>query len=168
MRWPDIPGAHDSEGPRKEFPQSRLLAADPTLFCSRVQYDSESRRFVSCCLSRSSTLFARARSSISGNLARAIILTCDRNSRGTYQNTERTGQDAASDELDSIPYSTPRCWRGASCGASVVACRADPYGDTVDRPTDNHGAHTAPLAVLASPHAVSRTLQVHSAQPNLT
>jgi len=52
-------------------------------------------------------------------------------------------------------------------GASLVACRADPCGRPVDRPPDNRGAHAAPLAGLDSPHAVSRTLQVHSAQPNL-
>jgi hypothetical protein len=49
----------------------------------------------------------------------------------------------------------------------LVACRADPCGRPVDRPTDNCGAHPARLAGLDSPHAVSRTLQIHSAQPNL-
>src|SRR5216683_1174115 len=51
-------------------------------------------------------------------------------------------------------------------GASLVACRAEPCGRSVDRPTGNRGAYPAPLASLDPPHAVSRTLQIHSAQPN--
>src|SRR5260370_37004082 len=54
---------------------------------------------------------------------------------------------------------------GRRRGISLVACRADPGGRTVDRPTDDGGAHRAPLAGLDSPNAVSRTLQIHSAQP---
>ena len=53
------------------------------------------------------------------------------------------------------------------CGTSLVACRADPSGRPVDRPAFNRGAHPAPLAGLDSPHSVSRTVQIHSPQPNL-
>ncbi len=52
-------------------------------------------------------------------------------------------------------------------GASLVACRADHSGRSVDRPTVNRGAHPAPLAGLDSPRSVSRTLQIHSASPDL-
>src|SRR5208283_4666875 len=55
----------------------------------------------------------------------------------------------------------------SSACASLVACRADPCGRPVDRPIVNRGAPPAPLAGLDSPHFVSRTLQIHSAQPNL-
>src|SRR5208282_6468805 len=53
------------------------------------------------------------------------------------------------------------------CVASLVACRAASCGRPVDRPTDNRGAHPAPRAGLDSSHAVSGTLQNHSAQPDL-
>ena len=55
-------------------------------------------------------------------------------------------------------------WRGTS----VVTGRTDPCGRAVDRPTDNGGAHPAPPAGMGSARAVSRTLPVRSAQPNLT
>ena len=44
---------------------------------------------------------------------------------------------------------------------------AAPCGRPLDRPADDRSAHAAPLAGLDSPHAVPRTLQIHSAQPNL-
>src|ERR1700720_1365368 len=93
---------------------------------------------------------------ISGSPAQAVILKCD-------FNPEPTRPDPASDGLPPILYSMA-CHR---LGASLVACRADPCGRPVDRPIDNRGAHPAPLAGMDSPHAVSRTLQFHSAQPNL-
>src|SRR6202011_2633245 len=91
-----------------------------------------------------------------GRSAQAIILKCD-------CNAEHTHQDPASDGLPPILYSMA-CHRR---GASLVAWRADPCGRSVDRPTDNRGALPAPLAGLDSPLAVSRTLQIHTAQPNL-
>src|ERR1019366_10250168 len=93
---------------------------------------------------------ARTRSFISGNPAQAIILKygC---------NAEHTTQYPASDGLPPILHSMA-CHRR---GASLVACRADPFGRPVDRPTDNRGAHPAPLAGPDSPHAVSRTLQIY-------
>src|ERR1039458_5768610 len=139
-----------------------LLEADfsgliPLYLCSGVQCDSGLRGFVPSGLDRTQhSVFARARSSISGIPAQAIILKCD-------CNAEYTHQDPASGGLPPILYSMA-CHRR---GASLVACRADPCGRAVDRPTDNRGAHPAPLAGLDSPHAVSRTLQIHSAQPNL-
>src|ERR1700722_1243197 len=78
-------------------------------------------------------------------------------------NAEHTHQDPPWEALRPILYSMA-CHRR---GASLVACRADPSGRTVDRPAHNRGAHPAPLAGLDSPHAVSRTLQIHSAHPNL-
>ena len=53
------------------------------------------------------------------------------------------------------------------CSGPLVACRACPCGRPVDRSTDHRGAHPAPFAGLDSPQAVSRTLQIHSALPNL-
>jgi hypothetical protein len=53
------------------------------------------------------------------------------------------------------------------CSGPLVACRACPCGRPVDRSTDHRGAHPAPFAGLDSPQAVSRTLQIRSAQPNL-
>ncbi len=102
------------------------------------------------------SVFARTRSSISGNPAQAVILKCD-------CHAEHRHQDPASDGFPPALYSMA-CHRR---GASLVGCRADSCGRPVDRPTDNRGAHPAPLAGLDSPHAVSRTLQIHSAQPNL-
>jgi len=102
------------------------------------------------------SVFALARSSISDNPARAIILKCDCSAESTHQ-------DPASDGLPPVVYSVG-CHR---CGACLVACRADPSGRPVDRPTVNRGPHSAPLAGLGSPHSVSRTLQIPSAQPNL-
>src|SRR5436190_16683510 len=49
------------------------------------------------------------------------------------------------------------------CSCCVVACRAEPSGCTVDRPTVDRGAHRTPAAGLASPKTLSQTLQVHSA-----
>src|ERR1700726_3731670 len=92
----------------------------------------------------------------SGNPGQAIILKCDSNAGHTLE-------DPASEELPAILYSMA-CRRR---GASLVACRADPFGRPVDRPTDNRGAPPAPLAGLDSPYAVSRTLQIHPAPPNL-
>ena len=101
-------------------------------------------------------VFARTKSAISGNPAQAVILKCDSKAIHTHQ-------DPASEGFPPILCSMA-CHRR---GASLVACRADACGRPVDRPTDNRGAHPAPLAGLDSPHAVSRTLQIHSAQPNL-
>lgn len=53
------------------------------------------------------------------------------------------------------------------CGGYVGACRYQSSGHPVDRPTVNRSAHPAPFAGFASPHAVSRTLQVHSTRSNL-
>src|SRR5690348_5818426 len=108
------------------------------------------------CLSGGLCAFVRTKSSISGSPAQAIILKPDCNAGDRHQN-------AASDGLPPIFYSMACRQRGAS----LVACRADPYGSPVDRPTDNRGAHPAPLSGLDSPRAVSRTLPIHSAQPNL-
>src|SRR5277367_3358188 len=52
-------------------------------------------------------------------------------------------------------------------GASLVACCGGPCGCPVDRPTDDRGAHGAPSKRLDTPHAVSRTIRICSAQPNL-
>ncbi len=49
----------------------------------------------------------------------------------------------------------------------MVICCPDHSGGTMDRPTDDRGAHSAPFTGLGSRRAVPRTLQVHSAQPNL-
>ena len=102
------------------------------------------------------TVFARARLSISGNPAQTIILKCD-------CNPEHTPQVPASDGIPPILYSMA-CHR---CSSSLVTGRSASCSRPVDRPTDDRGAHPAPLAGLDSPHAVSRTLQIHSAQPNL-
>jgi len=56
---------------------------------------------------------------------------------------------------------------GDRSGACLVACCAIPCGCPVDRPTDHRGAHRAPVAGLDSPHAVSRTIRIRSAEPNL-
>src|ERR1700752_3395073 len=85
------------------------------------------------------------RRAISGNPAQAVILKCD-------FNPEHAPPDPASDELPPILYSMARHRRGAF----LVTCRADPRRRPVDRPTDNRGAHAAPLAGLESPQAVSR------------
>src|SRR5215475_5784465 len=84
------------------------------------------------------------------------------------QNTERRGQGSACNEMVSIADSPDRCRPAAARGASVVAGRADLGGGAVDRPAHNRSAPAAPLAGLDPPHALSRTLQVHSAQPNLS
>src|SRR5216684_8751876 len=97
-----------------------------------------------------------SRASIRGNPGQAVILKCD-------CHAGHTGPDPASDGVPPILYSMARHRRGAF----LVACRADACGRPVDRPTDNGGAHAAPVAGLDSPGAVSRTLQIHSAQPNL-
>ena len=55
---------------------------------------------------------------------------------------------------------------GYRLGASVVACRADPGGSTLDRPANNRSSHAAPGAGLDSPQAISRTLHIHSPQSN--
>jgi hypothetical protein len=129
----------------------------PLYPCSGVQCDSGLRGFVPGGLMRTQhCLFARTRSSISGNPAGAIILKCD-------CNAEHTHQDPTSDGLPPTLYSMA-CHRRR---ASLVACCADPCGRPVDRPTDNRGTHSAPPTGLDSRHAVSRTLQIHSAQPNL-
>jgi len=52
-------------------------------------------------------------------------------------------------------------------GGSLVIGRADDCGRAVGRPTDNRGAHAAANAGMDSPQALSRTLQIHSAQSNL-
>src|SRR5215469_15750889 len=52
-------------------------------------------------------------------------------------------------------------------GASLVTCCADLSGCPVDRPTNHRGAVGAPLAGLDSPRAVSGTIQIRSAEPNL-
>src|SRR5256885_15018307 len=70
---------------------------------------------------------------------------------------------AATDGLRPILYSMGCYWRGGS----LVACRADSGGRAVDRPTDDRGAHAAPFAGLEPTQTLSRTLQIHSAQPNL-
>jgi len=49
----------------------------------------------------------------------------------------------------------------------LVACCAAPRGCPVDRPTDHRGALGTPLAGVDSPHAVSRTVRIRSAEPNL-
>ena len=51
-------------------------------------------------------------------------------------------------------------------GASLVPCCADSCGCPVDRPTDHRGANGAPIAGMDSPHAVSRTIRIRSAEPN--
>src|ERR1700730_3111549 len=102
-----------------------------------------------------------SRSSIGGNPAQAIILNCDCNAEHRHPDPGCPGR--ASDGLPAI-LDSMACHRR---GASLVVCRADPCGRPVDRPTDNCGAHPAALAGVDSPHALSRTLQVHSAQPNL-
>lgn len=102
-------------------------------------------------------------SAISRNLSWAIILRRDRNARHTTQSTRHTTRSAASQEYSPILCSMV-CHRR---GPSLVARRAAPSGGPVDRPTDDRGAHPAPVAGLDSQHSVSRTLQIHSAQPNL-
>lgn len=52
-------------------------------------------------------------------------------------------------------------------GASLVACFVDPFGNPVDGPADHDGAHRAPLAGMDSPQAVSRTIPIRFAEPNL-
>ena len=77
-------------------------------------------------------MFARTKSSISGNPVQAIILKSD-------CNAEHTHQVPTLDGLPPILYSMA-CHRR---GASLVACRADPCGHPVDRPPDNCGAESA-------------------------
>src|ERR1700739_472213 len=95
-------------------------------------------------------------------LGQAVILKCDSNGEHTNHAGERN-HDPRSEEFLAVVYSMG----GHRRGASLVACRADDCGRAVYRPADNRGAHAAALAGLDSPHAVSRTLQIHSAQPNL-
>src|ERR1700690_5895 len=87
------------------------------------------------------------RYSVSGNPARSIILKCD-------CNPENKQQDPASDGHPLVLCSIACHQRGAS----LVACRADPCGRPVDRPTDHRGPRPAPRAGMDSPQAVSRTL----------
>ena len=134
-----------------QTPVARFSELIPLYLCSGVQCESGPRGFVPRSLSRRSTLCSRAQDHPSAaNAAQTIVLKCD-------CNAEHTHQDPASDGLSPLLYSMA-CHRSR---ASLVACGPDPCGRPVDRPTDNRGAHPAPLAGLDSPHAVSRTLQIH-------
>src|SRR5215469_16306080 len=89
----------------------------------------------------------------------AIILRRDRNTR-------RTTKSPGSEGYFTIPYSTARRRRVASSAFSLVLYRPDACWLSLDRSTDDRSADAAALPVLVSQHDLSRTLQVHSAQPN--
>ena len=91
-----------------------------------------------------------------GNPAQASILNCD--SKIIHAPQDRT-----------LEWFSPILCSMANHRfvASLVACRAAPCGRPMDRSTDNRSAHPAPLAGLDSPHAVSGTIQIRSAQPDL-
>src|ERR1700722_17851293 len=89
--------------------------------------------------------------------AQAVILKCDCNAGQRHQ-------AAAPDEFPPILYSMGCRRRGGALGG----CGADAGGCAVDRPAYDSGAHAAPLAGLDSRRALSRTLRIRSAAPNLT
>jgi hypothetical protein len=91
------------------------------------------------------------------NSARAIILKLDCNLKPSHP-------VAASIRLPPIFYSLA-CHRRP---ASLVPRRADPRRRPLDRSANHRSAHPAPLSGLDSPRALSRTLQIHSTEPNLT
>ena len=76
-------------------------------------------------------------------------------------------EDRVSEEFPPIPGSIFGSMAWPRCGTAVVAGRAAAGGRAVVRPADDRGAHRTPHAGVDSRQAVSRTLPIHSAQPDL-